>query len=65
MRFDVRKKKTFNKQNPQEPITFLIGSTINDKREMECLIKKGVNGIQTDYPKRLTNLVKEFGLRKE
>jgi glycerophosphoryl diester phosphodiesterase len=64
MRYDVRKKKIFNKKNPDWKINFLIGCTINDKREMDCLIKKGVNGMQTDYPRRLTNLVKEFGLRR-
>lgn len=65
MRYDVRKKKQYNKKNPTEQINFLIGCTINDKREMECLIKKGVNGMQTDYPRRLTNLVKQYGLRRE
>ena len=64
MRFDVRKKKQHNKKNPAEPVDFLIGCTINDKREMDCLIKKGVNGMQTDYPRRLTNIVKEFGLKR-
>ena len=65
MRYDVRKKKLYNRKNPTQQINFLIGCTINDKREMECLIKKGVNGIQTDYPRRLTNLVKEFGLKRD
>jgi glycerophosphoryl diester phosphodiesterase len=65
MRYDVRKKKVHNKKNPAQQINYLIGCTINDKKEMECLIKKGVNGIQTDYPRRLTNVVKEFGLKKE
>jgi glycerophosphoryl diester phosphodiesterase len=65
MRFDVRSKKRHNKKFPAELIYFLISCTINNKKEMECLIKKGVNGIQTDYPRRLTNLVKEFGLRRE
>ena len=65
MRYDVRKKKVHNKKNPAQQINFLIGCTINDKKEMECLIKKGVNGIQTDYPRRLTNVVKEFGLKRE
>jgi glycerophosphoryl diester phosphodiesterase len=65
MRFDVRKKKIYNKKNPTEQINFLIGCTINDKREMECLIKKGINGMQTDYPRRLTNLVKQYGLKRE
>jgi glycerophosphoryl diester phosphodiesterase len=64
MRFDVRKKRQHNRKNPSEPINFLIGCTINDKREMECLIKKGINGMQTDYPRRLTNIIKEFGLRR-
>ena len=65
MRYDVRKKKIYNKKNPAQQINFLIGCTINSKKEMECLIKKGVNGMQTDYPRRLTNLVKEFGLKRE
>lgn len=65
MRYDVRKKNRFNKKNPAQQINFLIGCTINSKKEMECLIKKGVNGMQTDYPRRLTNVVKEFGLRRE
>jgi len=64
MRYDVGKKKQYNKKNPIQQINFLIGCTINSKKEMECLIKKGVNGIQTDYPRRLTNLVKEFGLKR-
>jgi len=64
LRFDVRKKKQYNKQNPEEPINFLIGCTINNKREMECLIKKGVNGMQTDYPRRLTNMAKEYGMKR-
>jgi len=65
IRFDVRKKKQHNKKHPDQQIEFLTGCTINDKREMECLIKKGINGMQTDYPRRLTNLVKEFGLKRE
>lgn len=65
IRYDVRKKKVFNKKNPEHKINFLIGCTINDKREMDCLIKKGINGMQTDYPRRLTNIVKEFGLKRE
>ena len=64
MRYDIRKKKIHNRKNPAQQINFLISCTINDKKEMECLIKKGVNGIQTDYPRRLTNIVKEFGLRR-
>lgn len=63
--YDVRKKKIINKQNPESKIDFLIGCTINDKREMECLIKSGINGMQTDYPRRLTNLAKQYNLKRE
>lgn len=65
MRYDVRKKKIHNRKNPSQQINFLIGCTINSKKEMECLIKKGVSGMQTDYPRRLTNIVKDFGLKRE
>jgi glycerophosphoryl diester phosphodiesterase len=65
LRFDVRKKRQYNRKDPSAPINFVIGCTINDKREMDCLIKKGVNGMQTDYPRRLTNIVKEFELKRE
>jgi glycerophosphoryl diester phosphodiesterase len=65
MRYDVRKKNRFNKKNPDQQINFLIGCTINSKKEMECLIRKGINGMQTDYPRRLNNIVKEFGLKRE
>jgi glycerophosphoryl diester phosphodiesterase len=64
MRYDVRKKKIYNRKNSDNKIKFLISCTINDKREMECLIKKGVSGMQTDYPRRLTNLVKQYGLKR-
>lgn len=62
--YDVRKKKILNKKNPPSKIDFLIGCTINDKREMECLIKSGINGMQTDYPRRLTNLANQYKLNK-
>jgi len=65
MRYDVRKKRIYNKKNPDQQINFLIGCTINSKKEMECLIKKGINGMQTDYPRRLTNIVRQYGLKRE
>lgn len=62
--YDVRKKKTINGKQDSTKIDFLIGCTINNKREMECLIKSGINGMQTDYPRRLTNLAKEYDLKR-
>jgi hypothetical protein len=63
--YDVRRKKLMNKKSDSTKIDFLVGCTINNKKEMECLIKSGINGIQTDYPRRLTNLVKQYNLRRE
>ncbi len=65
IKYDVRKRKSFNKKNPESKIDFLIGCTINDKREMECLIKSGINGIQTDYPRRLKNLANQYNLKTQ
>ena len=63
--YDVRKKLRLNKRLGEFKIDFLIGCTINDKKEMECLIKSGINGMQTDYPRRLTNLAKQYKLKRE
>jgi len=62
--YDVRRRLRLNKKSESTKIDFLVGCTINDKREMECLIKSGINGMQTDYPRRLTNLAKEYGLKR-
>lgn len=64
MFYDVRKKKSFNRRNEKAKVNFLIGCTINNKKEMECLIKTGINGMQTDYPRRLTNLAKQYELKR-
>jgi hypothetical protein len=63
--YDVRRRIRLNKKQNAPKIDFLIGCTINDKREMECLIKSGINGMQTDYPRRLSNLSKLYNLKKE
>ncbi|HEX9253536.1 MAG TPA: glycerophosphodiester phosphodiesterase family protein [Ignavibacteriaceae bacterium] len=61
--YDVRRKKLINKKSDSTKIDFLVGCTINNKKEMECLIKSGISGIQTDYPRRLINVIKEYRLR--
>ena len=62
--YDVRRRLKLNRSNTQQKIDFLVGCTINDKREMDCLIKSGINGMQTDYPRRLTNLANQYKLKK-
>lgn len=59
--YDVKRRIKFNKKSGDK-IDYLIGCTINDKREMDCLIKSGINGIQTDYPARLASLAREYNL---
>ena len=63
--YDVRRRLRLNKKFDSAKIDFLIGCTINNKKEMECLIKSGINGMQTDYPRRLTNLAKKYNLKRE
>jgi glycerophosphoryl diester phosphodiesterase len=64
IKYDVRKKKIINKKDDDGKIDFLIGCTINKKSEMDCLIKSGINGMQTDYPRRLTNLANQYRLKR-
>ena len=64
IRFDVRKRKRHNKKSSVRKIDFLFGCTINDGKEMECLIKKGINGMQTDYPRRLADIAKQYELKR-
>ena len=62
--YDVKRRLKFNRSGSSPKLDFLVGCTINDKREMECLIKSGINGMQTDYPRRLTNLANQYELNK-
>jgi glycerophosphoryl diester phosphodiesterase len=59
IRYDARLRYKHNKNNPDSKIIYLIGGTVNKKQELECLIKLGVGGIQTDFP----HLLKEIALR--
>jgi glycerophosphoryl diester phosphodiesterase len=53
IKYDLKRKYRYNKNNSANKIEAVIGSVINKKEEMECLIKMGINGIQTDYPNLL------------
>jgi glycerophosphoryl diester phosphodiesterase len=39
--------------------------TVNDEADMRRLLEMGVDGIMTDYPDRLTKVVREMGLRPD
>ncbi len=59
--YDVRKRARFNRRHSDKKIEYLIGCTINKEPEMECLIKLGIGGIQTDYPKLLKEVAERMG----
>lgn len=61
--YDVRRRARFNKKHPDKKIEYLIGCTINKASEMECLIKLGIGGIQTDYPGLLKQVAEQMGRR--
>lgn len=61
--YDLKRMRLINKKPDANKIDFLVGCTINNKKEMDCLIKSGLNGMQTDYPRRLTNLAKQYKLK--
>jgi glycerophosphoryl diester phosphodiesterase len=53
VKYDMKRKYRYNKKNSAKKIHAVIGCVINKKEEMDCLIKMGISGIQTDYPKLL------------
>jgi len=46
----------------QVRVQSLIGWTINNRREMKCLIRKGVSGLLSDYPGRLATIRRRISL---
>ena len=65
IRYDVKLRFKYNKVNPESRILYLIGGTVNKKRELECLIKLGVGGIQTDFPLLLKEIALQNGRKIE
>ena len=62
IRFEVRKQRRCNRKHPDKMIKFIIGCTINRESEMDCLVKLGIDGMQTDYPERLSAVVQKYNL---
>lgn len=65
MKYDARLKTLFNKRHPEQKIERLIAATVNKYKELECLVKLGVDGIQTDFPHRLKEIADRFGRKTE
>ena len=65
IRYDARLRYLFNKRHPENRIELLIAATVNKIEELECLVKFGVGGIQTDVPHRLKNIALKYGRKIE
>jgi glycerophosphoryl diester phosphodiesterase len=56
VQFDIELREKHNKENPDNKIERIIGCTVNKRKEMRCLRRLGVDGMQTDFPKRLKRI---------
>lgn len=60
IRHDLRLKNLFNKVSKTHTIDKVVAATVSKKHEMKCLLKMGIDGIQTDYPEQLMKIAKRY-----
>jgi len=62
---DVQLKKKHNDENNNSTpdIKGFIGWTINERSEMKCLLKLGIDGLVTDHPQKLFKVVKKLNYK--
>lgn len=65
MRYEARLRSLFNKRHPERKVEMLIAATVNKTDELECLVKLGVGGIQTDVPHQLKDIAIKYGRKIE
>jgi len=65
VRIDVQLRAKHNKNNPQHRIEKVLGGTVNKRKELNCIIRLGIGGIQTDFPARLRKIAEKNKLRLE
>jgi glycerophosphoryl diester phosphodiesterase len=61
IKYDVRKRVEHNKNNPSVCIERVIGCTVNKRKELNCVVKLGIGGVQTDFPSRLKKIAMKYG----
>jgi glycerophosphoryl diester phosphodiesterase len=59
IRYDLRLRIKHNEDNPDKQVKKIIGATVSKTRELKCLVKLGIGGIQTDFPERLLKIVEQ------
>ena len=66
VQFDLGLKEEHNTSYPENKIA-LVGCTVNKRKELRCLFRLGINGIQTDYPQRLKRIAegRKIGFRRK
>jgi glycerophosphoryl diester phosphodiesterase len=55
--YELRRRHKHNCDHPELPVEAIVSYTINDRKEMRTLIAMGVNGIQSDVPELLREVV--------
>ncbi|HVO72568.1 MAG TPA: glycerophosphodiester phosphodiesterase family protein [Ignavibacteriaceae bacterium] len=55
VQFDLDLKEEHNAAYPDKKIT-LIGCTVDKRKELRCLFRLGIDGIQTNFPSRLKRI---------
>lgn len=63
IRFEVKKQRKYNKKHPGKEVKNIIGCTVNSESEMDCLVRIGISGMQTDYPEKLLRVAKKYDLK--
>ncbi len=65
MKYDARLKSVFNRRHPERKVERVIAATVNKYEELDCLVKLGVDGIQSDFPHRLKEIADRYGRKTE
>jgi glycerophosphoryl diester phosphodiesterase len=61
VKYDLYRRRQLIREGKEDKIQSIFGATINDEAEMECLIRMGIDGLQTDYPEKLRKAAEKYG----
>lgn len=57
---DIKVTRTLRSIGPEKNIKYLIAATVSKEKELKCLVRLGVEGIQTDFPARLKRIAYKY-----
>ncbi len=64
LRYDLKLRIFHNRDHPSYPVNKIIGATVSKTKELKCLVRLGVGGIQTDFPGRLVKIFEKHQKKK-